>query len=115
MNFQDCINFANEIHTCYIATVEGDQPRVRAIGLWYADATGFYIQTQSYKDFAKQMGKNNKIEICFHDTQAKSSIGKTMMRVSGKVEPVTDKECRRRCIDSHISTAIIHIRSGLIP
>lgn len=99
MDFQDCVKFANENHPCYIATVEGDQPRVRAIGLWYADETGFYIQTQTYKDFARQMEKNNKIEICFYSRQTENPTGKTMLRVSGKVEPVTDMECRRRCIE----------------
>lgn len=97
MDFQDCIKFANENLTCYIATLEEDQPRVRAITLWYVDETGFYIQTQSYKDFAKQMEQNNKIEICFHSS-AGGGLGR-MMRVSGKVEPVTDMTLRKRCIE----------------
>jgi pyridoxamine 5'-phosphate oxidase len=45
MDFKDCVDFANETKTCYLATVEGDQPRVRALGMWYADETGFYFQT----------------------------------------------------------------------
>jgi pyridoxamine 5'-phosphate oxidase len=94
VDLQECIDFANENQVCYVATVEGTQPRVRAIRLWFADDTGFYIQTQSVKAFAKQMGKNNKIEICFY-----SPTVNRMMRVSGKVEPVTDMALRARCLE----------------
>ncbi|HEY77889.1 MAG TPA: pyridoxamine 5'-phosphate oxidase [Dehalococcoidia bacterium] len=94
MDIQECIDFANENQVCYVATVEGDQPRVRAIRLWFADDTGFYIQTQSVKAFAKQMENNNKIEICFFSPKVDR-----MMRASGKVEPVTDMAIRTRCLE----------------
>jgi len=94
VDIQECIDFANENQVCYVATVEGDQPRVRAIRLWFADDTGFYIQTQSVKAFAKQMENNNKIEICFFSPKVDR-----MMRVSGKVEPVTDMAIRTRCLE----------------
>jgi pyridoxamine 5'-phosphate oxidase len=94
VDIQECIDFANENQVCYVATVEGDQPRVRAIRLWFADDTGFYIQTQSVKAFAKQMAENNKIEICFFSPKVDR-----MMRVSGKVEPVTDMAIRTRCLE----------------
>ena len=94
MDIQECIDFANEHQVCYVATVEGDQPRVRAIRLWFADDTGFYIQTQSVKAFAKQMEKTNKIEICFFSPKVDR-----MMRVSGKVETVTDLAIRKRCLE----------------
>lgn len=32
MTIQDCIKFTNENPICYVATVENDQPRVRALG-----------------------------------------------------------------------------------
>ena len=44
MDFQDCIKFATEIPVCYLATADGDQPRVRTFLLWYADETGFYFE-----------------------------------------------------------------------
>ena len=97
MSFEDCIKFANENPTCYIATVEDDQPRVRAIGLWYADQNGFYIQTQSVKAFSKQMAKHPKIEILFYAPTSKSPMG-SVMRVSGQVKPVTDAKMLEKCI-----------------
>ncbi len=56
--------FLDEAHTYYLATVEGDQPRVRAFGtaLLYNDR--LYIQTGKVKDVSKQISSNPKVEIC---------------------------------------------------
>jgi uncharacterized pyridoxamine 5'-phosphate oxidase family protein len=43
-DYQDCIKFANENPVCYIATMDGDQPRVRGFLMWFADEKGFYFQ-----------------------------------------------------------------------
>jgi pyridoxamine 5'-phosphate oxidase len=94
MDFKDCIKFANENRDCYLATVEGDQPRVRAMGMWYADETGFYFQSQSVKAMYKQLEKNPKVEICFFD---KGSF--KMMRVYGLAKIVTDAKIRARCFE----------------
>jgi pyridoxamine 5'-phosphate oxidase len=101
MDFKDCIKFANDYRNCYVATVEGDQPRVRPVGLWYADEKGFYIQTQSVKAFAKQMTGNPKIEICFFSREAAPPMGK-MLRVYGKVKAVTDTAMRQKCLDERV-------------
>jgi len=94
MDIKDCADFANEIKTCYLATVEGDQPRVRALGMWYADETGFYFQTQSVKAMCKQLEKNPKVEIYY----CTKDFGK-VMRVSGKVRFITDSKIRAKCIE----------------
>jgi pyridoxamine 5'-phosphate oxidase len=93
MDFKDCVKFANENKTCYLATVEGDQPRVRAMGMWYADETGFYFQAQTVKALYKQIEKNPKVEIFFHGKEGK------VMRVYGKVKIITDTKIRARCIE----------------
>jgi pyridoxamine 5'-phosphate oxidase len=49
MDFKEYVDFANENKTSYLATAEGDQPRVRCLGMWFADETGFYFQAQSVK------------------------------------------------------------------
>ncbi|MCX6335418.1 MAG: pyridoxamine 5'-phosphate oxidase family protein [Bacteroidia bacterium] len=88
-NIQDCIKFTNENPICYLATLEGDQPRVRAIGFWFADETGFYFQTSSFKEFPHQIKKNPNIEVCFYKHEG--MIG-TMLRISGKAEFIQDKK-----------------------
>ena len=89
MDFKDCVNFANENHNCYLATSDGDQPRVRAIGMLYADDTGFYFNTESPKSLAKQLKSNQKVEVCYF------AAGKTM-RITGKVEFIDDPAIRKR-------------------
>jgi len=94
MNIKDCADFANENKTCYLATVEGDQPRVRALGMWYADETGFYFQAQSVKAMCKQLEKNPKVEAYFNAKDYSK-----VMRVTGKVKFITDPKIRARCIE----------------
>ncbi|MFC1893494.1 pyridoxamine 5'-phosphate oxidase family protein [Chloroflexota bacterium] len=97
MDIQDCIKFANENITGYFATTEGDQPRVRAVLLWFADDTGFYFQTQSPKAFCKQLKNNKKVEVCFYGSWP-GATGKQMMRVSGEVEFLDDPALKDRCL-----------------
>jgi len=56
--------FLNEAGTYYLATVEGDQPRVRAFGTALLRDGKLYIQTGKVKDVSKQIAANPKVEIC---------------------------------------------------
>ena len=98
MDFQDCVQFANENHVCYIATAEGDQPRVRALGMWFADDTGFYFQTNSVKAFYNQLKNNPKVEIAFYAPGIGDDLG-TVMRVAGEVELVEDTAIMARLLE----------------
>ncbi len=60
MNVDDCINFANQNPSSYIATTDGDQPRVRGMLMWFADKTGFYYNTGATKDLYRQLQANPK-------------------------------------------------------
>lgn len=96
MNIDTCIRFANDNKLCYLATAEGDQPRVRALGFWFADETGFYFQTGSVKDMYKQLLQNPKAEACFYKQEG--MIG-TMLRVTGKIEFINDKKLKERVLN----------------
>jgi pyridoxamine 5'-phosphate oxidase len=93
MDIKDCINFANEKPICFVATTEDDQPRVRALGFWFADETGFYFQTSTVKEIPNQLKKNPKIEICFY--KHAGVIG-TMLRIAGKAELVYDSKLKAK-------------------
>ena len=95
MNFQDCVKFANEHRVCYFATSEGGQPRVRALGMWFADDKGFYFQTESVKAICKQLRDNNKVEVCYF---APEPAPGTIMRVTGQVEFVDDSALKSRVL-----------------
>ncbi|MDK2975339.1 MAG: hypothetical protein PWP08_1710 [Methanofollis sp.] len=96
MDFSDCVKFANENPTTYIGTVEGDQPRVRAFAMWFADATGFYYHTGTPKKIWHQLKENPKVELCFH---APSDGAGQMMRVAGTVEFLEDAALTERLIE----------------
>jgi len=96
MNIQDCIKFTNENPICSLATVENDQPRVRMIGFWFADETGFYFQTSTIKKIPNQLKINPKTEVCFYKHEG--MIG-TMLRISGEVEFLTDFKLREKALN----------------
>jgi pyridoxamine 5'-phosphate oxidase len=94
MDLKEYAAFANENRNCYLATIDGNQPRVRALGMWYADETGFYFQSQSVKAMTRQLEKNPSVEICFINKNASR-----VMRVTGKARFITDAKVRARCIE----------------
>mgnify|MGYP003571285728 CR=1 FL=1 len=70
--------FLKDCGTYYLATVDGDQPRVRPFGTAEIFEGKLYIQTGKKKDVSKQIQGNPKVEICaFKD-------GK-WIRVTGKL------------------------------
>ena len=93
MSIEEYTKFANDNPMCYLATVEGDQPRVRAMGMWYADETGFWFQAQSVKSVYKQIEENEKVEVYFCTPKFSK-----VMRVSGKMKIVEDMEVKKKCI-----------------
>jgi len=95
MNIQDCIKFANENPICSLATVENDQPRVRILGFWFADETGFYFQTSTVKEFPNHLILNPKTEVCFYKHE--EMLG-TMLRISGQAEFVADPELKEKAM-----------------
>lgn len=60
-------NFLKQCGYYFIATTEGDQPRVRPFGTAAIFENKLYIQTGKRKNVAKQMMANPKIEICAYD------------------------------------------------
>ena len=56
--------FLKEAETYYLATVEGDQPRVRPFGTVHIFEGKLYIQTGKIKEVPKQLHANQKAEIC---------------------------------------------------
>ena len=71
-------DFLKSAQTYYLATVEGDQPRVRPFGTVDIFEDKLYIQTGKIKSVSKQLHANPKAEICaFKDG--------TWLRVAGEL------------------------------
>ncbi|MBQ2667230.1 MAG: pyridoxamine 5'-phosphate oxidase family protein [Clostridia bacterium] len=60
---QKVYEFLKKAEVYYLATVEGDQPRVRPFGTVNVFEGKLYIQTGLKKPVAQQMLKNPKVEI----------------------------------------------------
>ena len=56
--------FLKDAGTYYLATLEGDQPRVRPFGTAHIFDGKLYIQTGKVKNVSKQIHANPKAEIC---------------------------------------------------
>lgn len=61
---KEVYEFLNECGAYYLATVDGDQPRVRPFGTVLIFEDKLYIQTGKVKNVSKQMMANPKVEIC---------------------------------------------------
>jgi len=88
--------FLKEAGTYYLATVEGDQPRVRPFGTAHIIDGKLYIQTGKSKDVSKQIHNNPKVEVCaFKD-------GK-WLRVAGELVSDDRREVKQAMLDAYPS------------
>ena len=61
---QEVFDFLKKAGTYYLATVEGDQPRVRPFGTINEFEGKLYVQTGKIKPTSRQLAANPKAEIC---------------------------------------------------
>ena len=78
----------------YLATVEGDQPRVRPFGTAHIFEGKLYIQTGKVKPVSRQLGENPKAEICaFHNG--------TWVRIAGELVEDDRVEAKKSMLDAY--------------
>jgi len=77
-NMKEVQAYLKECGAFFIATVDGDQPRVRPFGVSEIIDGRLYIMTGKRKEVFKQMAANGKFEIC-----ALKPSGAEWMRLSG--------------------------------
>ncbi len=91
---QRVCDFLKEAKTYYLATVEGDQPRVRPFGTVHIFEGKLYIQTGKSKPCAQQLLANPKAEICaFH--------GGKWLRIEGKLIEDDRVEAKKSMLDAY--------------
>ncbi len=91
MTKEEIISFINANPTCYLATVDGDAPHVRAMGMYKADERGILIQLSSIKGMYGELVKNPKIELCYNGS------GK-VVRISGTAEFLEDQALKEEVV-----------------
>jgi len=90
------VDFLKEAGTYYLATVDGDQPRVRPFGTAHIFEDKLYIQTGKVKDVSKQIHANPKVELCAFKN------GK-WLRIAGELVEDDRREARQSMLDAYPS------------
>lgn len=93
---KEVYEFLKEAGTFYIATIDGDKPRVRPFGVVNIFEDKLYLQTGKRKDVSKQISVNPNVEIC-------AFLNGKWIRVSGVL--VTDDriEAKKSMLDANPS------------
>ena len=79
--------FLKKCGVFYIATVDGDKPRVRPFGALNIFDNKLYLQTGKTKLVSKQIEKNPNVEIC-------AFMGEQWLRLEGKVKSDDRREAK---------------------
>lgn len=87
-------DFLKKAGTYYIATVEGDQPRVRPFGTVNEFEGKLYIQTGKSKPVSKQIAANPKVEIC-------AFCGEEWIRVACELVADDRVEAKKSMLDAY--------------
>lgn len=86
--------FLKDAEIYYLATLEGDQPRVRPFGTAHIFEGKLYIQTGKRKSVSMQITANPKAEICAFKN------GK-WVRISGELVEDDRVEARKSMLDAY--------------
>lgn len=93
-DMQEVFGFLKAVGTYYIATAEGDQPRVRPFGTVEIYDGHLYFQTGKKKNVAHQIDANPKVEICAFD-------GTRWIRLSGTAVEDARAEAQAHMLDAY--------------
>ena len=91
---REVYEFLKQCGTYYLATVDGDQPRVRPFGTVDIFEGRLYIQTGKVKPVSRQIQANPKVELC-------AFAGGKWLRVAGRLVRDDRVEAKRHMLDSY--------------
>ena len=86
--------FLKDAGVYYLATAEGDQPRVRPFGTAHIFEGRLYIQTCKVKPTSRQLLENPKAEIC-------AFLDGTWVRLAGELVEDDRVEARKSMLDAY--------------
>lgn len=102
------LEFLQESGTFYVATTEGDQPRVRPFGAAFEYEGKLYIATNNTKKCFKQMLENPKIEMSSMDKKGQ------WIRISGEVANDDRREVKEFALEAvPVLKSIYNINDGV--
>ena len=113
---EETLEFLKSCGTYYIATIDGDSPRVRPFGTINIFDGHLYVQTGKKKDVYKQIEKNNNVEICsFKDGKWIRITGKLVLddRIEAKKSMLDNyPELRGMYDENDDNTAVLYFESA---
>jgi uncharacterized pyridoxamine 5'-phosphate oxidase family protein len=92
---KEVYDFLSGCGNYYLATTEGDQPRVRSFGSLAIFEGKLYFQTGKIKNVSKQMAANPKIEICAFDGKG------AWVRIQAVAVDDPRREAKQFLLDAH--------------
>ena len=109
--------FLKQAGTYYLATVDGDQPRVRPFGTVDLFEGRLYIQTGKVKPVSRQLRANPKAELC-------AFLNGRWLRVAGELVSDDRIEPKKHMLDNYPSlramydehdenTEVLYFRKGV--
>lgn len=116
-NLERVTEFLKKANVYYLATVDGDQPRVRPFGTAHIFEGRLYIQTGKVKDVSRQLLENPKAEICVF-------MKGEWIRISGELIEDDRATARQSMLDAYPSlqkmyaaddgnTQVFYFRNGV--
>jgi pyridoxamine 5'-phosphate oxidase len=96
MNNTQILEFLNLNPICFLATVDGDQPKVRCMVMYKADHNGLVFYTGDFKELYRQLNVNPNVEICFISSDQRKQI-----RVCGVAEILEDMSFKQEIVGAH--------------
>ncbi|MDR1601959.1 MAG: pyridoxamine 5'-phosphate oxidase family protein [Tannerella sp.] len=93
---QEVCDFLKKCGVYFLATADGDQPRVRPFGTAAIFENKLYIQTGKKKRVSKQMKANPKVEICALDLAAGQ-----WLRIEATVAEDNRREAKQYLLDQY--------------
>lgn len=91
---QTVCEFLQKAHVFYVATVEGDQPRVRPFGIAHILDGRLCVMTGKSKPVSRQIRLNPKVEVC-------ACIDGAWLRIEGKLLEDDRIEIRQAMLDAY--------------
>ncbi|MDR2757919.1 MAG: pyridoxamine 5'-phosphate oxidase family protein [Spirochaetaceae bacterium] len=91
---KEVYDFLKKGETYYLATIDGNKPRVRPFGTVDIFENKLYIQTGKVKNVSKQIKANPNVEIC-------AMLGEKWIRIEATLVEDDRIEVRRHMLDAY--------------
>lgn len=96
MRAEDAIRrYHDACKVCFMATCDGDRPRVRPMSPLAVEGAVVWIATFSASAKMAQLAANPRVELCYMDADH------SHLRLRGRVEVCSDPAARRRMWDAY--------------